>query len=53
MSYVADIPEQKEVAVAEAVTAPALPSTASELPLIGLPGLLSVTFGLVLKSVVR
>ena len=58
---VAETPEQKEVAIAEVVptpapetvsSAPALPKTASEIPLIALLGVLSVSFAFVLKRFV-
>jgi len=55
-----ETPEQKEVAVAEAIPtpaptpapAPALPKTASQVPLIALLGMLSVTFAFILKRFV-
>jgi hypothetical protein len=50
---VSETPEQKEVEVAEVLplTAPipALPKTASSVPLLGLLGMLSVTFAFALK----
>ena len=58
---VAETPEQKEVPIAEAIpapapetltAAPALPKTASQVPLIALLGMLSVTFAFVLKRLV-
>lgn len=58
---VAETPEQKEVPIAEAIpapapesvaSAPALPKTASEVPLIALFGALSVSFALILKRFV-
>ena len=58
---VAETPEQKEVPIAEAIptpapetvaSAPALPKTASQVPLIALLGVLSVTFAFVLKRFV-
>jgi hypothetical protein len=58
---VAETPEQKEVPLAEAIPAPApetlspapaLPKTASEVPLIALFGALSVSFALILKRFV-
>lgn len=57
----AETPERKEVPIAEAIpalapeaveSAPVLPKTASEVPLIALLGLLSVTFAFVLKRLV-
>jgi hypothetical protein len=58
---VAETPEQKEVPIAEAIpapaaetltAAPALPKTASQVPLIALLGVLSVTFAFALKRFV-
>lgn len=60
---VSETPEKTEVAVAEALptpapeaqplaTAPVLPKTASQVPLIGLLGVLSVTFAFLLKRLV-
>jgi hypothetical protein len=55
---VAETPEQKEIPIAEAIPAPApesvesapvLPKTASEVPLIALLGVLSVSFAFILK----
>jgi len=58
---VAETPEQKEIPIAEAIPAPApesvesapvLPKTASEVPLIALLGVLSVSFAFILKRFV-
>ena len=58
---VAETPEKKEVPIAEAIpapapesvaSAPALPKTASEVPLIALFGLISVSFAFLLKRLV-
>jgi len=62
-TIVAETPERKEVPIAEAIPmpareaetlspAPALPKTASQVPLIALLGVLSVTFAFVLKRFV-
>ena len=57
---VAETPAQKEVPIADAIrapeaveSAPVLPKTASEVPLIALLGMLSVAFAFVLKRFVR
>jgi hypothetical protein len=58
---VAETPERKEIPIAEAIpapapesveSAPALPKTASEVPLIALFGVLSVSFAFILKRLV-
>lgn len=58
-TIVAETPEMKEVPIAEAIQAPerlspapALPKTASQVPLIALLGVLSVTFAFLLKRFV-
>ncbi len=60
-TIVAETPEQKEVPIAEAIPAPApetvastptLPKTASQIPLIALFGVISVSFAFILKRFV-
>jgi len=58
-AIVEETPEKKEVPIADAIpapeaveSAPVLPNTASEVPLIALLGMLSVTFAFVLKRFV-
>jgi hypothetical protein len=53
----AETPEKKEIPIAEAIpeptpSAPALPQTASEIPLIALFGAMSVSLAVILKKLV-